>query len=402
MSAGDRIQKQAMAKIQLRDVSLTFDASTQEPVNRLLKIEKHRMREDLPARTGKEIVALDHVNLTIPNGRTFVVVGPSGCGKSTLLRVIAGLSKAYSGQVLFDGEDVKNTEPRDREIGMVFQGFALYPNFNGQGNLSFFFRVNKISDEKTRERIQYTSDLMGIGFNELLPRKIGTLSGGEKQRVAIARAIVRAPRVLLLDEPLSNLDAKLRVQTRSEIKRLLRRFSITSLYVTHDQVEAIALADQIVVMHQGRIEQVGTYQQIMDHPVNAFVAGFLGMPPMSLLSGGYISGDKLVLGDYLIGLPQRVLARVQDHQSVTLGMRQEAVTISIDSASTNGITIAAQVESAEVDYVHRTQTLQLRTGPWSYSGLCSLDLNFAIGQTIHVELDREGLYVFDTKSGVCI
>ena len=391
-----------MAKIQLRDVSLTYDASMQDPVNRLFKIEKDRMREDLPAQSGKGVLALDHVNLTIPNGRTFVVVGPSGCGKSTLLRVVAGLSKQYSGQVLFDGEDVKNTEPRDREIGMVFQGFALYPNFDGQGNLSFFFRVNKISDEKTRERIQYTSDLMGIGFNELLPRKVGTLSGGEKQRVAIARAIVRAPRVLLLDEPLSNLDAKLRVQTRSEIKRLLRRFSITSLYVTHDQVEAIALADQIVVMHQGRIEQVGTYQEIMDHPLNVFVAGFLGMPPMSLLSGGTISGDKLVLGEYLIGLPQRVLARVQDHQSVTLGMRQEAVTISIDSASTNGITIPATVESAEADYVHRTQTVQLRTGPWRYSGLCSLDLNFAIGQSVHVELDREGLYVFDTKSGVCI
>jgi ABC-type sugar transport system ATPase subunit len=391
-----------MAKIQLRDVSLTYDASMQDPVNRLFKIEKDRMREDLPAQSGKGVLALDHVNLTIPNGRTFVVVGPSGCGKSTLLRVIAGLSKEYSGQVLFDGEDVKNTEPRGREIGMVFQGFALYPNFNGQGNLSFFFRVNKISDEKTRERIQYTSDLMGIGFDELLPRKIGTLSGGEKQRVAIARAIVRAPRVLLLDEPLSNLDAKLRVQTRTEIKRLLRRFSITSLYVTHDQVEAIALADQIVVMHQGRIEQVGTYQDIMDHPVNAFVAGFLGMPPMSLLSGGYISGDKLVLGEYLISLPQRVLPRVQDHQSVTLGMRQEAVTISSDSTSTNGITIPATVESAEADYVHRTQTVQLRTGPWSYSGRCSLDLNLSIGQSVHVELDREGLYVFDTKSGVCI
>ena len=402
MRAGDRIQKQAMAKIQLRDVSLTFDASTQDPVNRLLKIEKDRMPEDLPAQSGKGVVALDHVNLTIPNGRTFVVVGPSGCGKSTLLRVIAGLSKEYSGQVLFDGEDMKNTEPRDREIGMVFQGYALYPNFNGQGNLSFFFRVNKISDEKTRERIQYTADLMGIGFHELLPRKIGTLSGGEKQRVAIARAIVRAPRVLLLDEPLSNLDAKLRVQTRSEIKRLLRRFSITSLYVTHDQVEAIALADQIVVMHQGRIEQVGTYQDIMDHPVNAFVAGFLGIPPMSLLSGGFISGGKLVLGEYLISIPQRVLSRVQDHQSVTLGIRQEDVTVSIDSTSMNGITIPAKVESAEADYVHRTQTVHLRTGQWSYSGLCSLDLNFSIGQSVHVELDPEHLYVFDAKSGLCI
>lgn len=391
-----------MAKIQLRDVSLSYDTSMHDPVNRLLKIDKDRMQEDLPVKTGRGILALDHVNLTVPNGRTFVVVGPSGCGKSTLLRVIAGLSQEYSGQVLFDGEDVKNIEPRDREIGMVFQGYALYPNFNGQGNLSFFFRVNKISDEKTRERIQYTSNLMGIGFNELLPRKIGTLSGGEKQRVAIARAIVRAPRVLLLDEPLSNLDAKLRVQTRTEIKRLLRRFSITSLYVTHDQVEAIALADQIVVMHKGRIEQVGTYQNIMEHPVNLFVAGFLGLPPMSLLSGGFISGNKLVLGDTLLPLPERVLPLVQDNQSVTLGIRQEAVNVSVDAASTKGIQLPAEVDSFETDYVHRTQTVHLRTGQWKYAGLCPLDLNFSIGQSVHAQLDPERLYLFDTNSGVRI
>ena len=190
-----------MAKIQLRNVSQIYDGLTQDPVNRLFKIENDRIREDLPAKTGRGVIALDHVNLTIPNGRTFVVVGPSGCGKSTLLRVIAGLSRDYSGQVLYDGKDVQDIEPKDREIGIVFQSYALYPNFNGEGNLSFFFRMNKISDEKTRERIQFTSELMGIGFNELLPRKIRTLSGGEKQRVAIARAIVRAPRLLLLDEP---------------------------------------------------------------------------------------------------------------------------------------------------------------------------------------------------------
>src|SRR5215207_4244077 len=301
-----------MAKIQLHDVSLSYSAPPRNPAPRLFEVRKEQLQEDLPAVSTSGVIALDHVDLTIPNGRTFVVIGPSGCGKSTLLRVIAGLTKHYSGQVLYDGEDVHSLEPKERRIGMVFQGYALYPNFNGEGNLSFFFKVNKISSEKTRERIQYTSELMGIGFKELLPRRPGVLSGGEKQRVAIARAIVRAPRLLLLDEPLSNLDAKLRVQTRSEIKRLLRRFSITSLYVTHDQVEAIALADQIVVMHQGRIEQVGTYQGIMDHPVNIFVAGFLGMPPMSLLSGGFISGDTLVLGDYIIALPQRILPRVQD------------------------------------------------------------------------------------------
>ncbi len=389
-----------MAKIELIDVSLTYDAPTQDPVNRLLRIEKDRMPEDLPAKAGKGVVALDHVNLKIPNGRTFVVVGPSGCGKSTLLRVIAGLNREYSGKVLYDGQDVQTIEPKDREIGMVFQGYALYPNFNSRGNLSFFFRINKVSDEETRERIQYTSELMGIGFNELLPRKIGTLSGGEKQRVAIARAIVRAPRLLLLDEPLSNLDAKLRVQTRSEIKRLLRRFSITSLYVTHDQVEAIALADQIVIMHQGRVEQVGTYQEIMDNPVNSFVAGFLGLPPMSLFSGGFVSGDKLILDAYLIPLPERVSRLVQDNQPVTLGVRQEAVNISAVEASTNGIGLLAEVESFEADYVHRTQTVQLRTGPWTYLALSPLEMSFQTGQRVRVQLDPERLYFFDTNSGL--
>jgi multiple sugar transport system ATP-binding protein len=391
-----------MAKIQLRDVSLTYDASGRDPVDRLLKIEKDRMPEDRSARSAGGVIALDHVNLTIPNGRTFVVVGPSGCGKSSLLRVIAGLSKEYSGQVLFDGEDVKSIEPGDRKIGMVFQGYALYPNFDGQGNLSFFFRANQISDEKTRERIQYTSDLMGIGFHELLPRRIGTLSGGEKQRVAIARAIVRAPRVLLLDEPLSNLDAKLRVQTRTEIKRLLRRFSVTGVYVTHDQVEAIALADQIVIMHKGQIEQVGTYQELMDHPVNLFVAGFFGLPPMSLLAGGTISGDRLMLGDTLIPLPERVSRLVQDHQPVTLGVRQEAVSISTDPASPNGIQLPAEVDAFEPDYSHRTQTVHLRTGPWTYAGVCALDVDLRAGERVRAQLDPQQMHFFDTDSGLRI
>src|SRR5215216_921999 len=386
-----------MAKIQLRNVSLTYEAPMQTPVNR--RIDKNRNQEDLPVKTGHGVVALDHVNLTIPNGRTFVILGPSGCGKSSLLRVIAGLGKNYSGQVLYDGEDVQAIEPKDRQIGIVFQGYALYPNFNSEGNLSFFFRVNKISDEKTRERIQYTSELMGIGFNELLPRQIGTLSGGEKQRVAIARAIVRAPRVLLLDEPLSNLDAKLRVQTRTEIKRLLRRFSITSLYVTHDQVKAMALADQIVIMHHGRIEQVGTYQSLMENPINLFVAGFFGVPPMNLFSGGLISGNTLALREFFIPLPERILSLVQNNQLVTLGMRQEAVSISMQENSKEGVQLPAEVQSSEPDYVHRLQTVHLRTGQWTYSSLCPLEMNVRTGQLVWAQLDPEQLYFFDTKSG---
>jgi multiple sugar transport system ATP-binding protein len=241
---------------------------------------------------------------------------------------------------------------------------------------------------------------MGIGFDELLPRRIGTLSGGEKQRVAIGRAIARGPRLFLLDEPLSNLDAKLRVQTRSEIKRLLHRFGITTLYVTHDQVEAIALADEIVVMHEGKIQQVGTYQSLMEHPINMFVAGFLGLPPMSLLSGGVISGDKLVLDEYLIPLPKLIFALVQNGQQVTLGMRREAVSVSAEATSAKGIQWQAEVEAHEPDYAHHIQTVHLRTGRWRYSGICSLDLAIREGQRVHARIDPEQLHFFDTTSGL--
>ena len=389
-----------MAKIQLRDVSLSYSAPLRDPVHRLFEIRKERLQEDLPTETVQGVTALDHVNLTIPNGRTFVIVGPSGCGKSTLLRVVAGLAKEYTGKVLYDGEDVRNIEVKDRYIGMVFQNYALYPNLNNEGNLSFFFKMHEVPDEETRERIRYTSELMGIGFKELLPRRPTTLSGGEKQRVAVARAIVRAPRLLLLDEPFSNLDAKLRVQTRTEIKRLLRRFSITSLYVTHDQVEAFALADEIVVMHQGRIEQVGTHQQLLENPVNIFVAGFLGLPPMSLLPGGFISGNKLALDDTLISLPKHMFSRVENHQPVTLGIRPEAASISVESTSPKEDQLPAEIETFESDFVHRTQTVHLRTGRWTYSALCPLDLHFRIGQRVTAQLDPAQLYFFDAKSGL--
>ena len=389
-----------MAEIQLHNVTLSYSARLPDPVHRLYEIKKERLQEDLPVEISKGVLALDNVNLTIPNGQTFVVVGPSGCGKSTLLRVVAGVVNDYTGQVLYDGLDVQDIPPKDRYIGMVFQNYALYPNFNNEGNLSFFFKMHKISDEETRERIRYTSELMGIGFDELLPRRPGTLSGGQKQRVAIARAIVRVPKLFLLDEPLSNLDAKLRLQTRTEIKRLLHRFGITSLYVTHDQVEAVALADQIVIMHEGRIEQVGTYQDLMENPVNAFVAGFLGLPPMNLFEGGSISGSKLVLDNYLIPLPKRIFSLVENDQRVTLGMRREAVTISAEFNSTKEIQLRGEIEAIEPDYSRESQTVYIRTGRWTYSSLCPLDMKLHVGQMINVSIDPERLYFFDTNSGL--
>jgi ABC-type sugar transport system ATPase subunit len=388
-----------MAEIQLQNVSFNYSAPVREPVTRLYEIKRERIEEDLPAETSKGVMALDNVNLTVPNGQTFAVVGPSGCGKSTLLRVVSGIETNYAGDVLYDGVNVRDMAPGERYIGMVFQNYALYPNFNNEGNLSFFFKTHKISDEETRKRIEYTSELMGIGFNDLLPRKPGTLSGGEKQRVAIARAIVRAPKLFLFDEPLSNLDAKLRVQTRTEIKRLLHKFDITSLYVTHDQVEAVALADQIVVMHRGRIEQVGTYQELTENPANLFVAGFLGLTPMDLMPSGSISGGQLVIGEYSFPIPRRIFSLVEDNQQVTMGLRRETVKVSAEAASTTGMQFRAQVEAVESDFVHRTQVVFLRMGTLEFSGLCSLDVKLNVGQLVHVEMDPERLYFFDTKSG---
>ena len=257
-------------------------------------------REVLPEEPDR-VRALDHVDLTVPDGQTMAVLGPSGCGKSTLLRVVSGLEADYRGSLFYDHQNMEDVAPKDRFIGMVFQNYALYPHFEGHGNLSFFFRMQKAPDAEAEERIRITSEIMGIGFRALLQRKPGTLSGGQQQRLAIARAIVRQPRVFLFDEPLSNLDAKLRTQTRVEIKRLLRRFAITALYVTHDQTEAMALGDQVAVMRAGQIEQVGPFNDVRLRPVNTFVAGFLGVPPMNLLhnvevrAGGLDAGHGLRL-----------------------------------------------------------------------------------------------------------
>jgi len=354
------------------------------------------------------VVALDHVNLTIPHGQTLAVVGPSGCGKSTLLRVVAGLESDFTGHVFYDDEDMGEIAPKDRYIGMVFQNYALYPHFRSKGNLGFFFKMHKATDEEAEERIRITSEMMGIGFNELLPRKPGTLSGGQQQRVAIARALVRNPRLFLFDEPLSNLDAKLRVQTRIEIRRLLNRFQITSIYVTHDQVEAITLGDQIAVMRSGKIEQVGTYQELRQNPANTFVAGFLGSPPMNLLAGGTVSGGTLRLGEITVPLPGVVQAQVYTGQAVTLGVRPEAACLVISDsdlpevsnlAGLNGVRLWGSVEVVEPDFARRTQLAHVRSGTLSYAATGALDRLLNAGEEVEVVFLADQLYFFDSESG---
>lgn len=355
------------------------------------------------------VQALDQVDLTVPDGRTMAVLGPSGCGKSTLLRVVSGLESDYSGELYYDDQNMMDVPPRDRYIGMVFQNYALYPHFEGHGNLSFFFRLRKAPDEETEERIRITSEIMGIGFNSLLQRKPGTLSGGQQQRVAIARAIVRRPRVFLFDEPLSNLDAKLRSQTRIEIKRLLRRFSITALYVTHDQTEAMALGDLVAVMRAGRIEQVGPFEEVRRLPANTFVAGFLGIPPMSLLRGAAVEEGGIVAGQGLRLVPQASqLQALRSGLRVTVGVPAESAKVVVDEglseseeggSSSPANSWRGTVESVEPDYGRQVQFISFRSGEHRLLGQAEVREPIALGEQIVAQFEDSGLHFFDDESG---
>ena len=338
------------------------------------------------------------------------VLGPSGCGKSTLLRVISGLDADYSGDLFYGDRNMQDVAPRDRYIGMVFQNYALYPHFEGHGNLSFFFRMHKAPDAEIEERIRITSEIMGIGFRSLLLRKPGTLSGGQQQRVAIARAIVRRPQVFLFDEPLSNLDAKLRAQTRVEIKRLLRRFAITALYVTHDQTEAMAVGDQVAVMRAGRIEQVGPFEEVRRRPANTFVAGFLGVPPMSLLHDAEVREGGLYLGHGLRITPhafQRETLEVG--KNVTVGVRPESVKVSVAEeeftpASGEERPLSASfwrgtVESVELDYGRQVQLIGFRSGDHRLVGQANVRDRIAQGEQIVAQFDESELLFFESQSG---
>jgi ABC-type sugar transport system ATPase subunit len=283
---------------------------------------------------------------------------------------------------------------------MVFQNYALYPHFRGQGNLSFFFRIHKRTDEETEERIRATSEIMGIGFEELLKRKPGTLSGGQQQRVAIGRAIVRDPVLFLFDEPLSNLDAKLRVQTRVEIKRLLRRFQITAIYVTHDQVEAITLGTKIAVMNEGRVVQVGTYQELMDAPATAFVAGFLGQPPMNLFAKGAVRGDAVCWENAEVALPAVVHSRVQQGQLLTVGARAERAEILGESEPAGrGLVLRGSIANIEPDFGRGTQLVYLQSGPFFYAARGPLDASLELGDEMRVVYPEDALHFFGGEPG---
>ncbi|HEY8454011.1 MAG TPA: ABC transporter ATP-binding protein [Actinopolymorphaceae bacterium] len=259
-------------------------------------VKRYAAERIIDTESAKARPALNGVSLHVAEGETVSVVGSSGCGKSTLLKVVAGLEYPDSGRVLYNGADVTFVRPQERGVGMVFQDYALYPSMKGEGNLAYYFEVHDRSEEEKEQRVRETAERMGVGFEHLLGRVPTTLSGGEQQRVAIGRCIVRDPQLFLMDEPISNLDAKLREQTRVEIRRLLRKFGITTLYVTHDQQEAIFMGDRIAVMRDGVIEQIGTFDELYYTPVNLFVATFIGSPPMTVFPA-YVSSGVVTVPD---------------------------------------------------------------------------------------------------------
>lgn len=263
---------------------------------------------------GTTAPAVDKLNLTVADGEFLVLVGPSGCGKSTSLRMLAGLEEIDGGRVLIGDRDVTNVAPKDRDIAMVFQSYALYPHMTVAENMGFALKIAGVDKAEREKRVREAAKLLDL--EPYLERKPKALSGGQRQRVAMGRAIVREPQVFLMDEPLSNLDAKLRVATRTQIAALQRRLGITTVYVTHDQVEAMTMGDRVAVLKDGLLQQVDTPRNLYDKPANAFVAGFIGSPAMNLLTAP-VSGGKAQLGDLNIDVPASA------GSSVTVGIRPE-------------------------------------------------------------------------------
>ena len=274
--------------------------------------------------------AVDDVSLEVKDGEFFVLVGPSGCGKSTILRLIAGLIRPTSGDIKFDGETVTGIEPRERNVAMVFQSYALYPHKNVYENIAFGLRARKTAKEEVEKRVKEASAMLDI--KKLLKRWPKELSGGERQRVAIGRAIVRNPSVYLLDEPLSNLDAKLRIEMRSELARIHRRIKKTFIYVTHDQIEAMTLGKRIAVINKGKIEQVDTPENLYDFPVNQFVSGFIGTPPMNFIIGKFVYDDHtyeagIMINNSVIKFEGRLSSKpdLKNNSDIIMGIRPESI-----------------------------------------------------------------------------
>jgi len=341
-----------------------------------------------------DVIAAADVNLDIADGEFVVLVGPSGCGKSTTLRMVAGLETVTSGTVSIGDRVVNDVEPRDRNIAMVFQSYALYPHMSVRDNMAFGLKLRKTPREEIEARVGKAAGILGIG--ELLERKPKALSGGQRQRVALGRAIVRDPDVFLFDEPLSNLDAKMRVQMRTEISRLHHRLGATMIYVTHDQTEAMTMGERIVVMNEGRVQQVDTPLALYERPVNRFVAGFIGSPAMNFLDGRLMRGDGLSFaasGGASVPLPSDWTPRDGwFDRELTLGVRPEHLGVGGGSAS-----FAAPVQVVEP--LGNETLLYFNVGDAPFTVRSQGNVQAAVDQEIAIDLPAAHIHLFDAASG---
>ena len=341
-----------------------------------------------------EVTAVEEFNLTTKDGEFVVLVGPSGCGKTTTMRMIAGLEAITAGAIRIGGQDVVGMIPRERDVAMVFQNYALFPHMNVFGNMAFGLRLRKLPKPQIEEQVHRAAKILGI--ENLLLRKPKELSGGQRQRVALGRAIVREPRVFLMDEPLSNIDAKLRVEMRGEIVKLQRRLGVTTFYVTHDQVEALSMGDRVVVMLDGRVQQVGTPKELYNKPTNRFVAGFIGSPAMNFVRAhlgpeGVASAGQ----DFELTLPGALRAKVEalHLKDVWVGIRPEHLKIQRDAGNGKNV-IHGRVEVVEPQ--GSTTIIQFSAGGDNrHIALINEQIEAEPGAPLNLSVADDAIYIFD-------
>ena len=358
------------------------------------KKKKHNLKV-----TDEGVLAVDDFNLEIKDKEFIVLVGPSGCGKSTTLRMVAGLEEISKGELYIDNRLVNDVEPKDRDIAMVFQSYALYPHMTVRQNMEFPLKLRKMPKDEIDRKVNEAAEILDI--TQYLDRKPKALSGGQRQRVAIGRAIVREPKVLLMDEPLSNLDAKLRNQMRAEIIKLRQRIDTTFIYVTHDQTEAMTLGDRIVIMKDGVVQQIGTPQEVYEHPINIFVAGFIGVPIMNFFDGELVKdgvryyveveGARIELS---AEKEAKMAARGVQAQKVTVGVRPEH----IELADVPGKMIPAKIDVSEMmgSQINLHINVNGKEGIIIVDTMSNAGRSFQMGEEINFTFAPEVIHVFDT------
>ncbi len=387
-----------MAEVQLKNIKKVYPfVSGEDKKKKKKKADEPEKKKVNLQITDEGVVAVQEFNLDIKDKEFIVLVGPSGCGKSTTLRMVAGLEEISGGELIIDGKVMNDVAPKDRDIAMVFQNYALYPHMTVYENMAFSLKLRHTPKDEIDRKVREAAEILDI--TQYLDRKPKALSGGQRQRVAIGRAIVRAPKVMLMDEPLSNLDAKLRNEMRAEIIKLRQRIDTTFMYVTHDQTEAMTLGDRIVIMKDGYIQQIGTPQEVFNHPANLFVAGFIGMPVMNFFDGKLIKDGSryyVELGDQRVELsPEkeaRLLAKNAQTQEITLGVRPEHTDLSdkgvaakVDVSEMMGSSVHLHVNAEGRDVIIIVPTQDMNNIP-------------GMGDTIHFTFKGNVAHVFSKQT----